>query len=190
MAHAAGSVGKPPPNTFIEIRKPDGSPQLTGVIGEIFVRSPATMSHYLSTGEAAPHTADNAISVGDLGYLNEAGFLFLVDRKNDTIISGGVNVYPAEVEAALQEHPAVIGTVVFGVEDAEWGQIVAALISPTADHEIQSEELVEFLRSRIAAFKIPKAFAFLPMKELPVGVSGKPQRRKAAQMAARLNRIR
>lgn len=166
--HAAhpGSVGRPPAGVTIELRD-----------GEVFVASPAVMSGYLdATGALEPATPP--ISVGDLGELDAGGWLTLIDRKHDTIITGGVNVYPAEVERALAAHPAVAGAVVFGVDDPEWGQRVAAVIAPRGAPPAPAD-LLAFLRDRIAPYKLPRALAFCALDELPIGSSGKALRRAA-----------
>jgi acyl-CoA synthetase (AMP-forming)/AMP-acid ligase II len=178
--HAAHpcSVGRAPPGVSIEIHD-----------GEVFVRSPAVMEGYLADDAAtiAPLDArDGHVSVGDLGALDGDGWLTLVDRKHDTIITGGINVHPAEVERALAALPVVAGAVVFGVPDDDWGQIVAAVIAPPQDaHAIRGA-----LRETLAGYKLPRAIAFCDAAELPIGSSGKALRRAArAQFAARLVRI-
>ncbi|MGE5048467.1 MAG: class I adenylate-forming enzyme family protein, partial [Deltaproteobacteria bacterium] len=122
--HAAhpGSVGRPPPGVSVRVHD-----------GELFVRSPAVMTGYLTeAGDAlAPLEArDGHVSVGDLGAIDPDGWITLVDRKYDTIITGGLNVYPAEVERTLAALPEVAGAIVFGVPDDDWGQIVAAVVAP------------------------------------------------------------
>ncbi len=179
----AGSVGRPPHGVDLRLVDERGAPVPFGEVGEIYVRSPTVMSGYLdpTTGRVTSReSADGFITVGDLGRLDEDGYLSLVDRKHDTIISGGVNVYPAEVERALTAHPRIEGAVAFGVADDDWGQIVAAAIVVTAPHQLTGAEVRAFLRGRVAAYKIPKALAFIRREELPVGASGKPQRRTAA----------
>ncbi len=182
--HAAhpGSVGRPPPGVSVQIHD-----------GEIFVRSPTVMSGYLDeTGEhVVPLPArDGHISVGDLGAIDEAGWLTIVDRKHDTIISGGLNVYPAEVERALAALPDVAGAVVFGVSDPEWGQLVAAVIATRDGTPLAGELVRAALRDQLAGYKLPRAIATCTLAELPVGASGKPLRRAARDaFAARLARI-
>ena len=103
-------------------------------------------------------------TVGDIGYLDEDGYLFLCDRQADTIISGGVNIYPAEVEGALLEHPAVRDVAVIGVPNEEWGEEVRAVVElndPTIAAPGLDAELIEFCRSRVAHFKCPKAVDFV-----------------------------
>ena len=171
--HAAhpGSVGRPPAGVSLRI-----------IDGEVFVRSPAVMAGYLSDDgqSVAPLDArDGHVSVGDLGTVDEEGWLTLVDRKHDTIITGGMNVYPAEVERALAEHPGVAGAVVFGVPDDDWGQIVAAVVAPCPGVQLEGTSLRAQLRDQIAGYKLPRAFAFCELAELPIGSSGKTLRRAA-----------
>jgi acyl-CoA synthetase (AMP-forming)/AMP-acid ligase II len=183
--HAAhpGSVGRTPPGVSARVYD-----------GEIFVRSPALMTGYLDErGEAlAPlELRDGHFSVGDLGTIDDDGWITLVDRKHDTIISGGVNVYPAEVERALATLPEVVGTVAFGVTDAEWGQIVAAVIALRDDATPpDGRALRDALRDQLAGYKLPRAVAFCTLAELPIGSSGKALRRAARDaFASRLTRI-
>jgi long-chain acyl-CoA synthetase len=174
------SVGRPVAGVELQVRDEHGQCLGPGAVGEIFVRSPTVMSGYLGQ----PPVAGDFLSVGDLGYLDEDGFLHLVDRKHDTIISGGVNVYPAEVERAIAEHPAVARAVAFGVTDPQWGQIVAAAVCLRPAARLGAGELRAFLRQHLAPFKLPRAIAFLAAEELPVGGSGKPLRRRAAALLA------
>ena len=182
--HAAhpGSVGRPPAGVSVRVHD-----------GELFVRSPAVMSGYLTeAGDSiAPLDArDGHVSVGDLGTIDGDGWITLVDRKHDTIITGGLNVYPAEVERALAGLPDVAGAVVFGVPDDDWGQIVAAVIAPGQAARLDGEAVRAALRDRIAGYKLPRAVTFCSLDELPVGSSGKPLRRAArAAFAAALRRI-
>ncbi|HWE25591.1 MAG TPA: AMP-binding protein [Myxococcales bacterium] len=181
--HAAhpGSVGRPPKGVSLRI-----------IDGEVFVRSPAVMAGYLTDdgSSIAPLDArDGHISVGDLGTIDEEGWLTLVDRKQDTIITGGMNVYPAEVERALAEHPGVAGALVFGVPDDDWGQIVAAVVAPRPGVRLEGTSLRTQLRDQIAGYKLPRAFAFCELDDLPIGSSGKTLRRAArAAFGSRLRR--
>ncbi|HTJ44002.1 MAG TPA: AMP-binding protein [Kofleriaceae bacterium] len=169
--HAAhpGSVGRAPPGVDVRV-----------IDGEIFARSPAVMSGYLRDDDTLePRAEDGFLSVGDLGSIDDGGWITLVDRKHDTIITGGRNVYPAEVERAI----ATLGlsAVVFGVADDEWGQIVAAVIGgPPRD-------LRDALRDQLAGYKLPRAIAWCAPDELPIGSSGKALRRAAR--AAFANRL-
>jgi len=113
---------------------------------------------------------DGWYRTGDLGRLDEGGYLFLVDRAKDMIVSGGENVYCSEVEEALYKHPAVLEAAVFGVPDEQWGEAVHAVIVPR--DEVSAEELIEFCRPLIAGYKIPKAISFSE-NELPKSGPGK-----------------
>jgi long-chain acyl-CoA synthetase len=121
----------------------------------------------------------NLFTVGDIGYLDEDGYLYLHDRKSDMIISGGVNIYPAEVESELAVHPAVGDAAVFGIPHDEWGEEVKAVIEPapgyTPGPEL-TEELLGFLGSRVAKFKLPKSIDYV--EKLPRQDNGKLYKRK------------
>jgi fatty-acyl-CoA synthase len=143
------------------------------------------MSGYWNPAGAVewPGTADGFLSVGDLGEQDGPHApLRLVDRIHDTIITGGVNVYPAEVERALHEHPEVAAAVAFGVADPDWHQRVAAVVVRAAGSSVSEEALRGFLRAHIAPHKIPGRIVFIPESELPRSASGKPLRRAAAAL--------
>lgn len=182
--HAAhpGSVGRPPPGVSVQLHD-----------GELFVRSPTVMSGYLDdTGEHVAPLADRDghISVGDLGTIDDDGWITLVDRKHDTIITGGVNVYPAEVERALAALPEVAGAVVFGVPDPDWGQLVAAVIATRDGARLDAAHVRASLRDHLAGYKLPRALATCTLDELPIGASGKALRRAAREaFASRLQRV-
>jgi long-chain acyl-CoA synthetase len=163
-----GFVGAPPPGVEVRLEGLGA-----GGVGQVFVRSPWVMRGYI--GPEAGEWRDGFFGTGDLARPDGRGGLVLVDRMNDTIITGGVNVYPAEVERALIEHPGVEGAVVVGVAHPHWGEEVCAMVA-TAVPEV---ELRAFLRERIAPYKIPKRFRFVTAAELPMGPSGKPIRRAA-----------
>jgi acyl-CoA synthetase (AMP-forming)/AMP-acid ligase II len=181
-ARHPGSVGRPPPGVSVRVHD-----------GELFVHSPALMAGYLDDGgeRIAPlELRDGHFSVGDLGTIDADGWITLVDRKHDTIISGGMNIYPAEVERALATLPGVAGAVVFGMPDKEWGQIVAAVIALEAAAWIDPLRLREALRDQLASYKVPRALAVCAPDQLPVGSSGKPLRRAAREtFADRLERV-
>ncbi len=163
-----GFVGWPPAGVDVRV-----------VEGEIQVRSPANMAGYLGEPPAGEWVAP-----GDLGELTGDGGVVLVDRKGDLIISGGANVYPAEVERALLECPSVRGAVAFGRPHPDWGEEVCALVAG----DTTEDELRAFLRTRIAGYKIPKQIWLVSLDELPVGASGKPLRRRARELYSRHGR--
>jgi acyl-CoA synthetase (AMP-forming)/AMP-acid ligase II len=180
LAHA-DSVGRAAPG--VELRLVP-----RGDAAEIAVRSPTVMAGYwnpITMTVEWPGSEDGFLSVGDLGELDDDGYLRVVDRLHDTIISGGVNIYPAEVERALAEHPLVESAVVFGVADAEWGQRVAAVVVARTGGAVDGEELCRHLRERVAAHKIPRQIAFVGADEIPRTSSGKPLRRAAAALLRR-----
>ena len=120
----------------------------------------------------AKRTQDGFTCIGDLGWLDEAGYLFIADRRVDMIVSGGANVFPAEVEAALLEHPEVFDVAVVGLPDPEWGQRIHAIVQPTdSQRPPSSESLRVHCRERTAAYKVPKAFEWVV--KLPRSDAGK-----------------
>jgi bile acid-coenzyme A ligase len=156
MTHP-GSVGRPMRDTEIRIRDADGDDLPAHEIGDIYLRSPIYGgSTYL--GGAQPKMSDDGFcTVGDLGYLDENGLLYLVDRRVDMIISGGANIYPAEVETALMDHPKVADVVVIGLKDDEWGRRVHAIVEPADPADPPSfDELRAYAKERLHPYKVPK----------------------------------
>ncbi len=178
----SSGVGGLAPGVEVEIRDVDGERCSGTEIGEMFVRSPTVMSGYWP--RKCLESGSGFVSVGDLGHWDAEGNLHLVDRKNDTIISGGVNVYPAEVEAALVAIDGVEAAVVIGVQSADWGQKVVALVAKSKN--FSSEELRGICKQRIASYKVPKEFYWVPLGEMPVGASGKAHRLRAKTMVRQL----
>jgi bile acid-coenzyme A ligase len=153
-----GSVGRGMRDTEARILGEDGKDLPSREIGEIFMRSPAYGgSDYLGEAPQLRPTKDGFQTVGDMGYLDEDGYLYVVDRRVDMIITGGANVYPAEVENALIDHPKIADIVVIGLRDPEWGRRVHAIIEPAdpADPP-KSEEVIAYANSRLARYKVPK----------------------------------
>ncbi|GEL26536.1 putative acid-CoA ligase [Pseudonocardia sulfidoxydans NBRC 16205] len=168
-----GTVGRGGPDCEIRILDEHGNACPPGTVGEIhFATAGPPAFHYLGGHE--PRTApDGSVSIGDLGHLDDDGYLFIADRRTDMIVSGGVNVYASEVEAALLEHPDVSDAVVIGLRDAEWGRRVHALLVP-GERRPTDSQLVLHCRERLAAPKVPKTFEWLP--ELPRDDVGKIRR--------------
>jgi bile acid-coenzyme A ligase len=153
-----GSVGKPFLGEMI-VLDADGKPAAAGEIGEIFMRRPKdTPPTYRYIGAEA-REIDGWETLGDLGWMDEEGFLYLSDRRTDLILSGGANVYPAEVEAALDTHPRVMCSVVVGIPDADLGQRVHALVQ--ASGALTEDELRVHLAERLVRYKIPRSFEFV-----------------------------
>jgi len=157
MSHQ-GSVGRGFRGTEVRILGDDGKDLPPGEIGEIFLRTQnAPKSHYLGAAPQTRTTPDGFGTVGDMGYLDSDGYLYLADRRVDMIISGGANIFPAEVEAALIEHPAVADVVVIGLRDPEWGRRVHAIIEPVDPAAPPSaDEIRGYAKSRLAPYKVPK----------------------------------
>jgi bile acid-coenzyme A ligase len=109
-----------------------------------------------------PCTDDGFVTVGDLGWLDEDGFVFLADRRSDMIVTGAVNVFPAEVEAALSEHPGIADVVVIGLSDPEWGRRVHAIVQPADPlHAPDADEIIRFAKGRLAPYKVPKSIEMI-----------------------------
>ena len=154
-----GSVGRGYRDTEIRIAGPDGRELPVGEIGEIFMRSPTTgLYTYLGGAPLLPSTDDGFGTAGDLGHVDEDGYLYIADRRVDLIISGGANVFPAEVESALAEHPGIADVVVIGLSDPEWGKRVHAVVQPTDPSSPPTEaDVIRFAKGRLAAYKVPKS---------------------------------
>jgi bile acid-coenzyme A ligase len=158
LAHE-GSVGRGINETEMKVLDVDGNEVPPGEVGEVYMRSPLYGgSTYLGEAPQLPTTPDGFQSVGDLGYLDEDGYLYIVDRRVDLIITGGVNVYPAEVETALLEHPAIADVVVIGLKDDEWGRRVHAIVQPHDPANPPTlEEIRAYAKGKLNAHKVPKS---------------------------------
>lgn len=142
-------------------------------IGEIVIRGHNTMGGYLNNDEAtAEAMAGGWLHSGDLGYMDEDGFFFIVDRKKEMVIRGGYNVYPREVEEVLYQHPAINECAVVGEKDERLGEEVVAYLSlHPGNDDVTPEQIIEFVKERVAAYKFPRRVQF--MDELPKGPTGK-----------------
>ncbi|HTO71430.1 MAG TPA: o-succinylbenzoate--CoA ligase [Myxococcota bacterium] len=170
------STGRPLFCTELRIVSPDGVELPRGAEGEIAVRGPTVMTRYLRRPEATAHALRGGwLHTGDVGRLEPSGDLVVLDRRSDLVVSGGENVYPAEVEAALREHPAVADAAVAGEPDPAFGARVAAWLVLRAGCSAGEAELVEFCRARLAGYKLPRRIRFVPA--LPRTESGKLLRR-------------
>ncbi|MGW0683960.1 class I adenylate-forming enzyme family protein [Streptomyces sp. NPDC002754] len=162
MAHQ-GSVGRPLRATELRILDPEGKEVPVGGTGDIYLRSASYHGYeYLGDAPTLKTTPDGFQTAGDVGYLDPDGYLYLLDRRVDIIISGGANIFPAEVEAALIDHPAIADVVVIGLRDPEWGRRVHALIEPSDPAAPPThDEVVAYARARLAAYKLPKTTEFV-----------------------------
>lgn len=176
-----GTVGKPLFGTEVRIVDDAGRELPAGEIGEVTVRGPQVMAGYYRNDAATARTIRaGRLHTGDLGYVDGDGDLFLVQRRSDLIVTGGENVYPAEVEAILRAHPAVAEACVVGVPDAEWGQRVAAAVQVHPGAALAESDLLVFCRERLAGYKVPRQVRFVA--ELPQTASGKIERRRVAEL--------
>ena len=157
-----GTVGRALPRTEIEIHDDDGNLLGPHQSGEIYVRSEVAPGfEYHNRPEERDKVRQNGFMTnGDMGYLDEAGYLFIADRRKDMILSGGVNIYPAEIEAALMTHPRIADCAVFAIPDEEFGERVAAAVQSVTDATLEAAELREFLHDKLARFKIPREITF------------------------------
>jgi acyl-CoA synthetase (AMP-forming)/AMP-acid ligase II len=173
--HLLRSVGQPLPGFTIEIRGPDQHLLAINQPGEIWVRGPGVMLGYWNLpGATAEVLQDGWYRTGDGGMLDAEGFLFITDRIKDMISSGGENVYPAEVEAALRQHPSVLDCAVFGLPHPQWGEAVTAAVELRPGQAATQEALVAFARTLLAGYKVPRRIEIGVV--LPRTASGKVQR--------------
>ena len=177
LAKKAGSTGPPLPGVELRIEDDDHHPLPTGETGEIVARSPGIMLGYHNLPDVTADTLRHGwLHTGDMGHVDEDGYLFVTDRKKDLIIRGGFNVYPRDIEDLLIEHPAVGEVAVVGKPDERMGEEVVAFVVAAPGQEASEEELLEFAASRLAKYKRPKEIRFVPM--LPKSPIGKVLRRE------------
>ncbi len=162
-----GSVGRGFRDTEIRILDEAQNPVPVGDFGDVYMRSPSTGAYdYLGGAPLLPATADGFGTAGDIGRLDDEGYLYLADRRVDMIITGGANVFPAEVESALSEHPGIADAVVIGLSDPDWGRRVHAIVERMPDADALSEaDVIAFTKERLASYKAPKTVEFVA--ELP-----------------------
>lgn len=167
-----GKGGKPIFFTEARVVDDKGSDVKPGVVGEFIIKSPMVMKEYYKKPEETKSTIkDGWLYTGDLATIDEEGYITLVDRKKDMIITGGENVYSVEVEGVLFEHPAVLDAAIIGLPDEIWGEAVCAVIVPKEGVEIDEEELRSFCRQKLAGYKVPRRI-FIE-QQLPRNASGK-----------------
>ncbi|MDB5548915.1 MAG: AMP-dependent synthetase and ligase [Tardiphaga sp.] len=171
------SAGKALPGIELAIIDADGKPLPPRAVGEIATRSGSNMVGYWNLPEASAKTLgpDGWLRTGDAGYMDEDGYLYIHDRIKDMIISGGENIYPAEVESAICDHPDVAEVAVVGVPDDQWGEAVKAVVVMKPGKQASATDIMRFTRERIAGFKTPKSVDFI--EALPRNASGKILRR-------------
>jgi fatty-acyl-CoA synthase/long-chain acyl-CoA synthetase len=170
-----GSCGQPAPGIEITLLDDDGN-VVTGTgpehPGEVFVRSKSVFrAYYKNDASYAASTRGDFHTVGDIAYWDDEGYLYICDRKTDMIITGGMNVYPAEIEAALEQHPEIYDAAVFGIPSQEWGEAVHATVVRSPGSALTAAALTAFARDHLAGYKVPRSVTFTT--ELPRTGSGK-----------------
>lgn len=169
----AGSIGRPFFYSDVRVVRSSGEPAVPEEIGELQVRGPHVFAGYWNDPEATHRAFANGwLVTGDVGYRDAEGFFYLVDRKKDLIISGGENVYPAEVELVLAEHPAIAEVAVVGVPDARWGEAVCAVVVQRTGHTVDLAAISAHCQGRIARYKIPTRLV-ISERALPRNATGK-----------------
>ncbi len=175
------SAGRPVLDYQVRIVDEAGGEVPRGEVGEIAVKSEAMMLGYWQLPEkTAEKMQDGWLLTGDMGYMDDDGYIYIVDRKDDLIISGGKNIYPREVEEALYEHPAVLEAVVVGVPDDYWGEAVKAVVALKPGAEADAEAIQEFAAEKLARYKAPKTLEV--WEDLPKSATGKLLRRKVREV--------
>jgi acyl-CoA synthetase (AMP-forming)/AMP-acid ligase II len=166
------SVGKPVLFNDIKILDDDGNPVKPGEVGLIYVKNPYFFKGYLDDEEETRRAfrEDGYLTVGDMARQDAEGFIYIVDRKKDMVISGGVNIFPAEIEDVLYQHPGVKEAAVIGIPDEKWGESLKAFIVPRGE-SLSEQEVIDFCKQHLASYKKPKSVEFLT--ELPRNPAGK-----------------
>ena len=174
-----GSIGTPIPGVEMKVVDEQGNELPIGEVGEIVIRGHNVMKGYLNRPDATNEVLEDGwLRTGDLARMDEDGYFFIVDRKKDMIIRGGYNVYPREIEEVLYEHPAVLEAAVVGVPDEAMGEEVGAAIVLRPGAEASADEIRDFVKERVAAYKYPRRIWF--SEQLPMGATGKVLKREIA----------
>ena len=177
LAHP-GTVGRVMPGALVRVVDVDGNDAPQGTPGEVIGRQPG-MGEFTYQNDPAKRRAMERLGLitpGDIGYFDRDGFLYLCDRANDMIISGGVNIYPAEIEAELHKMPHIADCAVFGIPDEDFGEAVCAVVQPQPGVDLTEAEVRAYLRQHVSGYKVPKRVEFAA--DLPREDSGKIFKRK------------
>ena len=178
----AGSIGRP--NFFVDAQIVDDGNSFLGPneAGELVLKGPSYCSGYFNNQPATEAAVDERgfFHTGDLAYFDDEGYFYIVDRKKDMFISGGENVYPAEIEKVLYQHPAVHMCAVIGLPDAKWGEVGKACVVLKPNQTATEEELLKLMTERLAKYKVPKSVTF--MASLPISAAGKILKRELRDM--------
>jgi long-chain acyl-CoA synthetase len=172
MPRKEGSTGVPIPGVEVKIVDLDDKELSAGEQGEIVVKGPNVMVGYYKRPEETEETLRGSwLHTGDVGYLDEEGYLFITDRMKDMIIKGGYNIYPSEIEGYLEEHPAVAEVSVIGIPDKKYGEQIMAFIVRMPEQDLSGAEIIEFAKSKMTPFKAPSQVKFVD--GLPKSLVGK-----------------
>src|SRR5207253_535101 len=171
-----GSCGRPTPSSEVLLLDDDGQPVPDGAPGQLWVRNGGLAEYFNQPDATATSMRDGFFSVGDIAYRDPDGYYYICDRKVDMVISGGVNIYPAEVEAVLHGHPAVRDVAVIGVPDQQWGESLKAVVERQPGAAVTAEELIAWCAGRLADYKKPRSVDFVA--ELPRDQAGKLLKRR------------
>jgi acyl-CoA synthetase (AMP-forming)/AMP-acid ligase II len=175
------SAGRPWTNVAVRVVDESGKDVPTGEPGEVIVQGPQNMDGYWHRPEETARTlVDGWVHTRDIGTFDEAGYLFLLDRKEDVIITGGLNVYPRQVEDVLYQNPSVHEATVVGVRDDHWGEKIVAVVSLRSERTITDAELIAFCRQRLSGYKTPKSVVFVD--QMPKSPAGKISRKQVRQV--------
>lgn len=178
---AEGSVGRPLSGVEVRIVDDTNAELEPDTVGEILVRGRNVFAGYWQRPEATSETLRNGwLHTGDLGRIDKRGFLYVVDRKKDMVISGGTNIYPKELEDVMIRHGGIAELAVFGIPDHHWGEAVAAAVVPKEGMTLSESELMDYMRSKVGGYKVPKVLKIL--SELPKNATGKILKRELAKM--------
>ena len=170
-------AGRAVPGAELKVVGDDGEELPIGEVGELICKSPSNMAGYWNLPDATTAALkDGWMHTGDAAYMDRDGYVYIQDRMKDMIISGGENVYPAQVESAIYGHPAVGEVAVIGVPDETWGEAVKACVVPKPGQVLDPDDVIAFTRERLAGFKVPKTVDLIP--EMPRNASGKILRRE------------
>src|SRR5476651_487815 len=176
-ARKAGSSGKPVLHTEVRIVRPDGIDAAVGELGELWVKGPNITPGYWNRPDAnASSFTDGWLHTGDAARLDDEGFVYIVDRRKDMYISGGENVYPAEVENVLFQLPQVADAAIIGIPNERWGEVGMAIIVRKPDQALEEGDVIRHCLGRLAKFKVPQAVTFVDV--LPRNATGKVLKRE------------
>jgi long-chain acyl-CoA synthetase len=182
--HRLASAGTPSLGMEARVVDEEGRDVAANTHGEIVCRGPNVMDRYLNLPAATEEAMRGGwMHTGDIGYLDEEGYLYVTDRKKDMIVSGGENVYPREVEDVLFEHPAILEAAVIGIPDDRWGERVHAVLVLQPGAEADTDSVIAFTRSRLAGYKLPKSVEFVD--DLPKNAAGKVAKNELRKLRAR-----